>query len=238
MGAAHTVMLYVILNTQQRNFELRVEHTRMHIPHRSAHSPEGGSHATWNYPQQERQAHLLVENYLLTNGGSTHQVTLHTKCHCTYKPFGNNYGICLALNTTNRSGYDSILLRTITTDFLHTFRGTSTSSRGTSSSTSVCCFTSSIICCYKGTSHITWSCRDAHSIILACRDINSIVLCLGEITQVVRQCRREKQNLTAHVHVREHTCNPHHYASSYLSTKYVVTTIVQTKDPCCSMITK
>ena len=30
---------------------------------------------------------------------------------------------------------------------------------------------------------------------------------------------REKQNLTTHVHVREHPYNPHHYASSYLSTK-------------------
>ena len=93
-----------------------------------------------------------------------------------------------------RSARSQLLLTNIT-DFLHTFRGTSTSSRGTSSSTSVCCFTSRNICCYKGTSRIIWSCRGAHSIVLVCRDINSIVLCLGEMTQVVRQRRKREAKL-------------------------------------------
>ena len=35
-SVAHTVMLYVILNMRQRNFELRVQHTRTRIPHCSA----------------------------------------------------------------------------------------------------------------------------------------------------------------------------------------------------------
>ena len=82
-------IFYVILNTQKRNFELRIQHTHTHIPHRSAHSPERGSHATcklWHV----RSRTISWFRSIHSKSYSTHQVTLHTKCHCTYKPFGSN----------------------------------------------------------------------------------------------------------------------------------------------------